>query len=203
MSRGDGPASAKGPFSWPTSSQPLTTGDAERLVAGRGAPREAPAVQHALADLLDSAGGPASDSELDGEVAAVAAFVLISADRQTRSTRFRPPIPHAVAACVAAAVIATCSGAAADILPAPIQEVAHTTFGAPAPPHATQPRKAAHPGVRPGHATSLTPKAKHGGTKVTGKKATPKAKPTAAAKQKGTPPGKAKGRTVPPGLDKA
>lgn len=202
------------PFSWPTSSQPLSAADAERLVAGCGAHREAPAVQHALADLLDSAAGPASDGELAGEVTAVAAFVLVTAERRTRSTRFRPPVLHAAAACVAVAVIATISGAAADILPAPIQEVAHTTFGAPAPRH-TLARKAAHPGAQPGHATSPNPMAEHGGTTVPGKKAKPKAKSTAKAKATtnaksttkakpiATAPGKAKDRTVPPGHGKA
>jgi hypothetical protein len=181
-----------GPFSWPGSSQPLTPADAERLVAGRGAPREAPAVQHALADLLDSAAGPASEDELAGEIAAIAAFVLVTAERGTRSTRFRVPVPHAVAACVAAAVIAAFSGAAADILPAPVQEMAHTTFGAPAPRHPALARKAAHRGARPRPATSLNPATKHGGAKLPGKKAKPAkttkttkatAKPTAKAKQ--------------------
>lgn len=207
MSRGDDHASADGsasamePLSWPGGPS-LTEADAERLVAGYSPHREAPAVQHALADLLDYAAGPACDSELAGEIAAVAAFVLVNAERGTRAARSRAPVLHVAAACAAAAVIATCSGAVADILPAPIQEMAHTTFGAPAP-HAVLARRVTHIGGHPGRANGLSPGKQHGGAKVPVGKAKPNAKPTAKAtaraKPKVTPPGQAKDHTAPPG----
>ena len=73
-----------------TNNQPLSAADAERLLARRGAHPEAPTVQHALADLLDSAAGPPSDQELADEAAAVAGFMLVNGRRDARILpRFR------------------------------------------------------------------------------------------------------------------
>ena len=72
-------------FSRQSGSAPLTAADTERLLDGHGAPREAPAVQHAIAALLGSAAGPPNDQELAGEVAAVTAFVQATRERAARS----------------------------------------------------------------------------------------------------------------------
>lgn len=78
--------SAMDPSRW-SYSEPLTTVDTERLLAGRGVRPEAPAVQHALATLLANAAGPPTDQELAGEVAAVATFMLITDCRGARHPR--------------------------------------------------------------------------------------------------------------------
>jgi hypothetical protein len=110
----------------------LTAADTDRLLARRGARSEAPAVQQAIAGLLDIAAGPPTRQEQGGEVAAVAAFVLATRDRATRSARARRG--RVIAACIAASAVVAFSGAAtANALPAPIQELAHTTLHAPAP----------------------------------------------------------------------
>lgn len=186
------------PFAMQSSSRradstPLTAVDTERLLDGHGAHREAPAMQHAIAGLLDSAAGPANDQELAGEAAAVAAFV--QATERSRSARFRVRARpgQAIAAGIAAAVVFAFSGAAvANALPAPIQELAHTTFGAPAPqpsaplPKATAPSgplpKATVPSGRPAPAVSSG--SRHGKARAVGKKASPKALPHGKAKGK-------------------
>jgi hypothetical protein len=85
-------------------------------------------------------GGPPSYQELAGEVTAVAAFVLATSQRPTHSARAWRV--RAIAAGIAASAVVAFSGAAAaNALPAPIQELAHTTFDAPAPrPPAPLPR---------------------------------------------------------------
>lgn len=121
-------------------SEPLTAVDTERLLAGRGARSEAPAVQHALASLLANAAGPPTDQELAGEVAAVAVFLLATSRRNARHARSRNRFLvlsrriQVVTAVVGTGIVVAFSGAAvANALPAPIQELAHRTFGAPAP----------------------------------------------------------------------
>jgi hypothetical protein len=145
----------------PYGSLPLTAADADSLLAGRAVRSGVPAVQHALAVLLDSAAGPPSDQELAGEVAAVAAFMLVTSQRDVRrQTRFRTLARRgqAVAAVVGTSFALAFSGAAAaSALPAPIQELAHKTFGAPAPRHSVlAPGKARGKAkghtVPPGHA---------------------------------------------------
>jgi len=184
MNANGGPLSAMEPPSRWGSSQQLSAADAERLVAGRGAHPEAPAVQHELAWVLDSVAGPASDSELAGELAAVAAFVLATGERGRRSARFRAHTRRgpAIAACLVTAVAVAFSGAAADVLPAPIQELAHTTFGAPAPRHAPPARQATPHGAKPGPATSPSAKKGHGAAKVPGKKMAPRKQAPGKAK---------------------
>lgn len=143
MSAGDDLPSAMYHSSRRRSSEPLTVADAEWLLAGRGAHPEAPVAQHALARLLGDAAGPPTDQELAGEVAAVAAFMLITGHRRARHAhnrkRFRilPLRIRAMAAAVSAGGVVAFSGAAvANALPASIQELAHRTFDAPAPRHA-------------------------------------------------------------------
>lgn len=192
--------SAMQSFSRRRGSTPLTAADTERLLTGHEVHPEAPAVQHAIAELLDRAAGPAKDQELAGEAAAVAAFVLAAGERTTRSARFRTHARRgqAIAAGVAAAVVVAFSGAAAaDALPAPIQELAHRTFGAPAPRHSAPLPKATLPSGTPVPATSPSPESRHGKAKAPGKKT-----PGKKASPKATAPGKAKGKAVPPGHQK-
>jgi len=152
--------------------------DTERLLAGRELQPEAPAEQRALAGLLGLAAGPPSDQELAAEAAAVAAFRLAVGERTARSARPRALAGRgrAVTVGIAAAVLVGFSGAAAaDVLPASVQELAHTAFGAPKPRH---PAPASPSG-------SPTPVVSSGG-------------PTATASPSPTH-GKAKGKATPPG----
>jgi hypothetical protein len=113
--------SAMHPWSRRADSQSLTTADAERLLTRRGTHPEAPAIQHALAGLLDSATGPPSDQELAGEMAAVAAFVLVTSQRDVRGARRRIRFwsfarnGHAVAAAVGSAIALAFSGATSTL----------------------------------------------------------------------------------------
>ena len=198
--------------------RPLTAADTERLLAGHEARPEAATAHHLLAGLLDSAAGPASDQELAGEVAAVAAFVLVSGGGAPRSAWFRRAGAGGVAsvagragavgrrgpviaAGIAAAMVVGLSGAAAaDALPAPIQELAHATFGAPAPWHSVPPPRTTVPSGSPGPVTSPGLKSPPGKAKAKGKaKASEKASPS----PNGLAHGKKKGKVVPPGHQKA
>lgn len=185
-------------FSGQSGGTPLTAADTERLLDGHGAPREAPAVQHAIAGLLGSAAGPPNDQELAGEVAAVTAFVQATGERAARSARFRarPRGGQAIAVGIAAAFVVAFSGAAAaDALPAPIQELAHRTFGAPTPRPSAPLPKATRPAGTPTPAASHG--SQHGKAKAAAKK---KASPKASAH--GNAKGKGKGKAVPPGHQK-
>jgi hypothetical protein len=114
----------------------LTVTDAERLIAGHWAHPEAAVEQHLLAALFDSATASATDQELAGEVAAVAAFML-GGERTAHPARSRLGAGRRTrviaAGIMAASVVGFSGAAAADALPAPVQELAHQTFGAPAP----------------------------------------------------------------------
>jgi hypothetical protein len=215
MSPGHDLPSPRRPAARRAGSRPLTAADTERLLAGHGARPEAATTHHLLAGLLDSAAGPASDQELAGEVAAVAAFVLVSGGRAPRSARFRgagrrgaagragaagrrAPV---IAAGIAAAIVVGLSGAAAaDALPAPIQELAHMTFGAPAPRHFVPLPRVTVPSSSP------TPMASPGKSQPAKGKAKAKAKGKASAKaspsRNGLTHGKKKGKAVPPGHQK-
>ncbi len=115
---------------------------AEGLLVGRGVAPGAPAGQQALARMLEIAASPATDRELAGEAAVMAAFARVTSHPGSHRAGARPrTVPAsrrlarltlALAACVTALGGTT---AAAGALPAPIQEVAHVTFGAPAPHH--------------------------------------------------------------------
>jgi hypothetical protein len=185
----------------PDDSLLLTAADTDRLLARHEAHFEAPPVQHAIAGLLDIAAGPPSHQELAGEVAAVATFVLATSQRATRPARAGRG--RIIAAGIAASAVVAFSGAAAaNALPAPIQEVAHTTFGAPAPrppaplPTATPPagQPAPTPSPRP---ASQQAKAKAPATKAS--KAPPAKAPAAKAPPKGAAQAKPKGKAGPPG----
>lgn len=112
---------------------------AERLLSGHGVDPDAPPDQRALALVLEAAARPATDWELAGECAAVAAFLatagkprLLSRPRIGTRPLYRR-IPVLAAGGVVALVVAFGGTAAAGALPAPLQNVAHQVFGAPAP----------------------------------------------------------------------
>jgi hypothetical protein len=151
-------------------------------------------VQHTIAGLLGSAAGPASDRELAGEAAAVTAFAQAVGERAAGPARSRARASRgpAIAVGIAAAVAVAFSGAAAaDALPVPVQQLAHTTFGAPAPRHPAPLPKPARPAGTPTPAAS--PGSQHGKAEATGKKAPPKAQAHGKAKEKTVPPGHQKG----------
>lgn len=196
MSVDDGPSIEMGLFA--SFEQPLSAVDAERLLAGQGADPDAPEEQQALATMLWHAAGPASTQELAGEVSAVAVFALLKEQKTRRTRARRRPV---LAACASAAIVMALSGtAAADALPAPMQRVAHDTFGAPAPRRAapsvrTTPvveREKQHPANPHGAATkSASAKVSHGKGKALGK-----VKPAKLAKPKPVPHGVAKGHSA-------
>jgi hypothetical protein len=219
MSINDGPPPEMRHFARPDLGQPLSAADAERLLAGEGAAPGAPEDQQALAMMLRHAAGPARTRELAGEVTAVAAFVLVKEEkarraegpvrtpgkrrqaraangRRRRTQTRRGPL---AAACASALVVIALSGTAvADALPAPMQKLAHDTFGAPAParpvPSATT-TPGARRGKHPPATSAVTPKKPASSKSPRGNgKAAGKAKPANP-----TPHGLAKGHTAAPG----
>jgi hypothetical protein len=179
----------------------LTAADTDWLLARHGVRCEAPAVQHAIAGLLDIAAGPPSGRELAGEVPAVAAFVLATSQRATPSARARRGRVIAVAM-MASVVVAFSGAAAANALPAPIQKLAHATFGAPAPrPSAPLPAATFHPG-KPAPVPSPSSASRQAKAKAPAPKApkAPAAKARAAkASSKAAAQAKPKGKAGPPG----
>ena len=120
---------------------------AERLLAGRGAGPGAPSGHQALERVLAAASRPATRRELSGEAAAVAAFVLAARTNGAHGSgaRHRRPgrrpaarrpaykLPAVAAALTMMMFLVIGGTAAAGALPEPLQRLAHTTFGAPAP----------------------------------------------------------------------
>src|SRR5215831_1412624 len=139
---------------------------AERLLAGRGAGPGAPAGHQALERVLAAAARPATRRELSGEAAAVAAFLLAARTngahgsgarhrRPSRRPAARRPaykLPAVAAALMMMMFLVIGGTAAAGALPGPLQRLAHTTFGAPAPGDSGQPPATGNP--RDGHGTS-------------------------------------------------
>jgi hypothetical protein len=162
---------------------------AEGLLAGRGVAPEAPVGQQALARLLEIAASPALDRELAGEAAAVAAFARVTSLAGARSAGARPRtvLASRSLARLALALTTACvtalggTAAAAGALPAPIQELAHVTFGAPAPHHGV-------PAPRPAGGSSRQPV--HQGIQPKGQPGLQKAR---VKSQKAHPDGTAKG----------
>jgi len=140
---------------------------AERMLAGRGAGPGAPPGQQALEQVLAAAAGPATQRELSGEVAAVAAFLLAVRPngsharhrRHTSRPMARRPaykLPAVTAALVMMMVLAIGGTAAAGALPGPLQRLAHTTFGAPAPVGTGRPPVVGNPQDRQGTSSPAT-----------------------------------------------
>lgn len=191
--RGD-PVSAEHPLPGPAASDWLSADDAERLIAWHWADPEAGAGQHALAALFDSAAAPATDQELSGEAAAVAAFLLAASGRAPRPRRrVGRRTWVAAAGIVAASAVGLSGAAAADALPGPVQEMAHNAFGAPAPSPSGSGANSVPASRRPPHVP--------GAGKPTIKATDPASgKGNGATHRKGTPPGLQKSGGTPPGL---
>jgi hypothetical protein len=193
-----------------TASRRLSDADAERLIVGHWAHPEAGAEQHRLAELFDSVTAPATDQELSGQAAAVAAFVVTVGGRSARSRGGASRRTMSITAgIVALSITAGFSGAAAaDVLPGPIQELAHQALGAPAPgraapavrPAPVSGRPAHPPGATKGKANGHSQGNAHGAGQGQGRGN--KGTPPGLAKKGGTPPGQAKKAGTPPGQAK-
>jgi hypothetical protein len=130
----------------------------DMIFDGRVIPPGAPQEMHDLQRLLNALAGPAEPGELAGEAAARAAFIRLAspvgvspgASRPPAHQGTRRPVSHrvplrrrarragrraalAAALCAAAAVLASTAAAYAGVLPGPVQQMAHTAVGAPAP----------------------------------------------------------------------
>src|SRR6266702_2532308 len=109
----------------------------------RPIPPGAPPEMHDLAQMLAALVGPAEPGELAGEAAALRAFRRVAFPARARPAALRPlrrwrsRRPARGRVRLAAALIAAVVGlggtatAYAGVLPAPIQEMAHITLGAP------------------------------------------------------------------------
>jgi len=120
---------------------------ADRLLAGRSAGPGAPSGHQALERVLAAAARPATRRELSGEAAAVTAFLLAAKANGAHGSQARHRLHgrrpaarrpgYKLPALTAALTMMVClvigGTAAAGALPAPLQRLAHTTFGAPAP----------------------------------------------------------------------
>jgi hypothetical protein len=147
---------------------------AERLLSGDGAGPDAPPDAQALALVLEAAAQPAMPRELAGEQAAVAAFErAVASRRRRRVTSHRPvtrrrhiarhghasrhgdglgawlPLARRIPVLVSGGALAMAAvfggAAAADGLPTPLQNVAHSVFDAPAPHRAASAPSAPQP----------------------------------------------------------
>jgi hypothetical protein len=129
----------------------------DMIFDGRALPPDAPQEMHDLERMLAALAGPAEPGELAGEAVARAAFIRLASpagvspafSRSAAHHGPRRPASHrlprqrparrraglAAALCAAAAVLVSTAAAYADVLPDPIQQVAHVTVGAPAPRH--------------------------------------------------------------------
>ena len=121
----------------------------DMIIARRALPPDAPQPMHDLARMLAALAGPAEPGELAGEAAVRAAFSRAASPagisaaarrpgRRRRARRFRGPARSrarlATALVVAAAGLGSVFAAYIDVLPSPIQQLAHVTVAAPAPP---------------------------------------------------------------------
>jgi hypothetical protein len=124
-------------------------GDAafEALLAGNLPPAEAPAELRPLAEAIAALSLAPAGHELAGEPTARAAY-RGGFGRAARSARTHRPrsrvagfiLSAKLAAAAAVAAGALSSAAYADVLPAPVQSLAHRTLGAPSP-HPAPPRQ--------------------------------------------------------------
>lgn len=206
--------------------QQLDAAGAGGLLAGRDPGPEAPVDEQALAGLLAAARGPVSPHELADEAAYVARFVMATKPKSRGApgagrpgSRRTPRRLVRLALAAAAAVVAVGCTAYAGVLPPRIQEVAHVTFGAPAPhpgsslppgtpsPSAHRGPPGANPAGQPSAQLSPGPPATRPG-KASGHRATPPGQakrhqattPGQAKRHKGNPPGRTAGRDgTPPG----
>jgi hypothetical protein len=121
----------------------------DMIIARRVLPPDAPQVMHDLALMLAALAGPAEPGELGGEAAVRAAFSRAASPASISSTarwpvrRRRPRRSRGSArsrARLATVMVAVVAGlgsifaAYIDVLPSPIQQLAHVAVAAPAPP---------------------------------------------------------------------
>ena len=131
-------------FPWPTHGDEPVTGDpslAELLAWAEFTPSSVPEMKPVGEVLAALTAGPADD-ELAGEAAALAAYrnrggvprPATRAHRRTRRPLLSFPLSRAAASVAAAVVISFSAFAAAaytQVLPAPVQQLAHVIIGAP------------------------------------------------------------------------
>jgi len=151
----------------------------DMIFDGSAIPPGAPQEMHDLQRMLAALAGPAEPGELAGEATARAALILLAspagvspgASRPAAVTGLRRPASRrplgpparrraarrraglAAALCAAAALAVSAAAAYADVLPGPIQQVAHATVGAPPPRHHGAPwpaRSGPRRAIRPG-----------------------------------------------------
>jgi hypothetical protein len=115
----------------------------DMIIARRALPPDAPEPMHDLARMLAALAGPAEPGELAGEAAVRAAFSRAASPvgispaawrlgRRRRPARYRARL--ATALIVVAAGLGSVLAAYTDVLPGPVQQLAHVTVAAPAPP---------------------------------------------------------------------
>jgi hypothetical protein len=141
----------------------------DMIIARRALPPDAPLEMHDLARMLAALAGPGEPGELAGEAAARAAFTGLASPagispaggrpvrhRRSRSSRRRTPSRLRVAVTlVAAAAGISVLAADADVLPTPVQQLAHAAVAAP-PPHHSSKRLSAAPKPSPGRPTAAS-----------------------------------------------
>ena len=131
----------------------------DMIIARRALPPDAPQAMHDLTRMLAALAGPAEPGELAGEAAVRAAFSRAASPagvssaarrpvrhRRTRRSRerSRSRVRLATVMVVAAAGLGSVLAAYIDVLPSPIQQLAHVAVAAPAPaPHRSSSRQAA------------------------------------------------------------
>jgi hypothetical protein len=143
----------------------------DMIIARRALPPDAPPVMHDLARMLAVLDRPAEPGELAGEAAVRAAFsraaspagVSSAARRPVRHRRhrrsWRPARSRArlaTALVVAAVGLGSVLAAYTDLLPSPVQQLAHVTVAAPAP-HRSGASGTLGSGKRVRRTTSTTP----------------------------------------------
>ena len=120
----------------------------DMIIARRALPPDAPQAMHDLTRMLAALAGPAEPGELAGEAAVRAAFSRAASPagvssaarrpvrhRRTRRSRerSRSRVTLATVMVVAAAGLGSVLAAYIDVLPSPIQQLAHVAVAAPAP----------------------------------------------------------------------
>jgi len=118
----------------------------DAFLNGQSLPADTPAQLRVVAEMLASLAGPAGQGELAGEAAARVAFARAASraatspatqrlSRRPRPSWLRAPVSARLAAGLVAAAIGVGGAAAAyaDVLPDPIQDLAHYLLHAPSP----------------------------------------------------------------------
>ena len=145
----------------------------DMIIARRVLPPDAPQAVHDLERMLAALAGPAEPGELAIEPAVRAAFRQVTSPhgvsskarrpghrRARRSRGFRSPArsrARLATVLVAVAGLGSVLAAYTDLLPGPIQQLAHVTFAAPAPPHSTGKAGVGQTSARPMHTATSQP----------------------------------------------